>query len=119
MKKINLSPASDRRGPPCAGNDVVQRRRQRRTLVIRQQVPLNTLTAQALPPVSDRVRIPAPLQVRLEREKRHSHASRDEFAQIGKHLRLDERLAQTEVTDVESTGADRHRGANSRMTRSA
>src|SRR5699024_4350788 len=89
-------------GLPCSREYVVEGRGRGGPLVIREREPVYAVVNKSLARLTRRRLVPCAPHVWLERQQRDAHASAREFAEIGKHLRLHERLAQAEVADVES-----------------
>jgi hypothetical protein len=93
--------ARDARRAPRPRDDVVGGGGHGRALVVRQAVPVDPLRRQRGARLFRRPRRPARLQIGLEREQADADAAARQFAQVRQDLRLDERLAEPEVADVE------------------
>ena len=98
------------RGHPPTRRDVVSGRGQGRPFVVGQRKPADAVGLEAIPPVAGLAPRPRGTPVGLERQQADIDPAATELTQIGQHLRLHQRFAQAEVTEIEGAhGANRSR----------
>src|SRR5690606_29071062 len=98
MKNVEFPTGIQLPNKPGSVSNIKKCRRQRRLLVISQQMPLDAVR---------RERFPYGSLIHLSRLKRQQHQlvpTLNKLAQIGDHLGLNQRLIDAEITDVKGSG---------------
>src|SRR5262249_43949595 len=81
--------------------DVVERRKRRRLLVIGQGLPFNAFFPKRLLPGAALFIIPRMRPGRFEGQQARRDPASAQFAQVGQDLRLRQMLPQSEITEIE------------------